>query len=136
VTDSELSPMEDPDLEVQMQRLHRLEVYRRWRVIIVSWFVVIPFLLWQLQEEIALMQSHFTIAALRYAFIFNPECAIALAWCFGITTAVLLWQSMNILFGFSDNYRKQLQKKVHRIRQQGSSHPLWSWIMNHQVKLK
>ncbi len=133
MSNSQLSQIEDPELSAQLQRLHRLMVYRRWLLIIVSWLIAIPFMGWRLQEEIALMMSHFTIAAVRYALIFNFDVAIALGWCLGITTTVLLWQSSNILWGWSDGYRKQLEKKVIRIRKQGESHPLWSWIMNPNV---
>lgn len=119
----------DPELARQVKQLHRLTVYTRWLVVGVSWLVVLPLVVWQLQEEIALMRSHFTLAAVRYALVFNPSCAIALSWCLGITTAVLLWQSGNILFGFSSRYRHQLEKQVFRIRKQGQSHPLWRWVI-------
>ena len=125
----------DPELAQQVQRLHLVTVYSRWVLVLGSWLVVIPISLWQLQEEIALMQSHFTIAALRYALIFNPVCFVALAWCLGITTAVLLWQSSNILFGFSSAYRHRLEKQVRRIRKQGQSHPLWRWVIEKQAWL-
>lgn len=115
-----------------MQRLHQLRVISRWGVVILSWLVTLPLLLERLQEEITLMQSHFTLASIRYALIFNLDCAIALGWCVGITTAVLLWQSGNILFGFSLQYRQQLEKQVRRIRRQGKSHPLWRWVISNQ----
>ena len=120
----------DPELAQQVQRLHLVTVYSRWVLVVGSWLVVIPIALWQLQEEIALMRSYFTIAAVRYALIFNPICSIALAWCLGITTAVLLWQSSNILFGFSSAYRHRLEKQVMRIRKQGKSHPFWRWVID------
>lgn len=119
----------DPELTVQMQRLHRLLVYSRWLLLVVSWLVAIPFVWLRLEEEIALMLSHFTIASVRYALLFNPSCAIALAWCLGVTTAVLLWQSSNILFGFSSRYRDRLEKQVRRIRKKGKSHFLWRWVI-------
>jgi hypothetical protein len=119
----------DPELTQQMQRLHRLMVYVRWLLVIVSWLVITPIVLWQLREEIALLQSHFTFAAVRYALIFNPSCAIALSWCLGVTIAVLLWQSSNILFGFSPQYRDYLEKQVRQINKKGKSHPLWRWII-------
>lgn len=115
-----------------MQRLHQFRVVSRWVLVMISWLVTLPLLLWRLQEEIDLMQSHFTLAAVRYALIFNRECAIALGWCVGITTATLLWQSSNILFGFSHRYRQQLEKQVRRIRRRGKSHPLWRWVISNQ----
>lgn len=127
--DSQLSRAEDPELAVQVQRLHQLKVCTRWLGVIISWLVVIPFVTWQLQEEIALMRDHFTLAAVRYALIFNPISAIAIGWCLGVTTAVLLWQSGNILFGFSSRYRHQLEKQVRRIRRRGKSHVFWRWVI-------
>lgn len=127
--DSELSRAENPELGIQVQRLHRLQVCGRWLGVMISWLVVIPFVAWQLQEEISLMRDHFTIAAVRYALIFNPVSAIAIGFCLGLTTAVLLWQSGNILFGFSSRYRNQLEKQVRRIRRRGKSHPLWRWVI-------
>lgn len=120
---------DDPELGMQMQRLHRLMVLSRWILVLVSWMVILPLVFWQLREEIALIQTHFTLAAVRYALIFNPSCAIALGWCFGVTTAVLLWQSSNILFGFSLQYRQQLEKQVRRIRRRGKSDPRWRWVI-------
>lgn len=127
--DSELSRAENPELAIQVQRLHRLQVCGRWLGVMISWLVVIPFVAWQLQEEISLMRDHFTIAAVRYALIFNPVSAIAIGFCLGLTTAVLLWQSGNILFGFSSQYRNHLEKQVRRIRRRGKSHPLWRWVI-------
>jgi len=112
-----------------MQRLHQLTVFSRWVLIVLSWAITLPIVFWQLREEIALIRSHFTMAAVRYALVFNPGYAIALSWCLGITTAVLLWQSSNILFGFSERYRQQLEKRVRRIRRKGKSHLLWRWVM-------
>ena len=129
---SQLSRAEDPELAIQVQRLHRLQVCGRWLGVMISWLVVIPFVVWQLQAEISLMRDHFTIAAVRYALIFNPVSAIALAWCLGVTTAVLFWQSGNILFGLSSRYQHQLEKQVRRIRRRGKSHPLWRWVIASQ----
>ncbi|NBD32599.1 MAG: hypothetical protein GVY17_06445 [Cyanobacteria bacterium] len=114
---------------MQMQRLHQLTVLSRWILIVLSWVITLPLVFWQLQEEMALLRSHFTLAAVRYALIFNRGCVIALGWCIGLTTAVLLWQSSNILFGFSRRYRRQLERQVRRIRKQGKSHPLWRWVI-------
>lgn len=123
------SRFENTEFPKQVQRLHQLMVYSRWLLVIFSWLVVTPVVLWQVQDEIALMQSYFTVAALRYALLFNPGCAIALTWCLGITTAVLLWQSSNILFGFSNRYCRHLERQVRRIRKRGKSHLLWRWVI-------
>lgn len=119
----------DPRFERQIQRLHSLTVWGRWLVIVGCWVAIAPWVLWSLREEIALMRSHFTFAALRYAFIFNPLPALGLTFCIGLTTGVLLWQSQNILFGMSPRYKRRLAKRVQRIRAAGSTHPLWKWVI-------
>jgi len=45
-----------------------------------------------------------------------------------VTTSVLVWQSRNILWGLPLAEQEKLKKQVYRIRQQGSSHPLWKWV--------
>ena len=129
MSQSQVLAIHDSELEMQMQRLHRFMVLSRWALAVISWVITLPIVFWRLQEEIALMQSHFTLASVRYALVFNLDCAIALGWSFGITTATLLWQSSNILFGLSPRYRKQLEKQVRRIRRRGKSHFLWRWVI-------
>ena len=118
----------DPNFNVQVQRLHRLMVYGRWLVVGILWISVAPLSLWGLRYPISLLQDHFTWAAVRYGLYFNPLPAIGLSSCIGMTAAVLLWQSRNILLGLPPQEQRRLEQQVLRIRHQGSSHPLWKWI--------
>lgn len=118
----------DPTLKIPIMRLHRLMVYGRWLVVSLLWVTLAPLCLWGWHYEISLMRSHFTWSALRYGIIFNPWPALGLGLCVSMTTAVLIWQSRNILLGLPHQEQQHLEHQVRRIAQQGSSHPLWKWV--------
>lgn len=118
----------DPTFKTQVKRLHQLTVWGRWLVVGILWITLAPLCLWGWRYEISLLRSHFTWAALRYAIIYNRLPAIGLATCIGMTVAVLVWQSRNILLGIPPHEQKRLENQVQRIRQQGTSHPLWKWV--------
>lgn len=112
----------------QVQRLHRLTVYFRWLFVLVLWLVVAPLAIWDLRTDIQLWREHFTWTAVRYALYFRPLATLGLSLCIGMTMAVLIWQSRNIIWGLPEHEQKRLEQQVMRIRNQGSSHPLWKWI--------
>jgi len=118
----------DPAFAQQIQKLHRLTVYGRWLFAGFLWLTIAPFCLWDLRVEISLLQQYFTWEGLRYALIFHPLSTLGLSFCISVTTSVLVWQSRNILWGLPLQEQQHLQKQVYRIRQQGSSHPLWKWV--------
>lgn len=118
----------DPVFKVQVQRLHQLTVYARWLLVALLWATLVPLSLWRWSYEISLMRSHFTWAALRYSFIFNPIPAMGLTICFAVTFAVIVWHSRNILLGIPRTEQKRLEQQVRRICQQGPTHPLWKLI--------
>jgi hypothetical protein len=121
---------QDTVLQDQIIRLHRLTVYGRWSVVILLWLTVAPLSLWGLRYPITLLREYFTWAAVRYGLAYHPVPAIGLSLCIGMTVAVLVWQSRNILLGLPDRDKQRLARQVQRIRQQGKSHPLWQWICN------
>ncbi|MEL6162326.1 MAG: hypothetical protein AAFY21_09695 [Cyanobacteria bacterium J06641_2] len=118
----------DSSFNQQVQRLHELTVYGRWLVVIFLWLTVAPLCLWELRTEIELLREYFTWASVRYGLFFHPFAALGLGLCVGMTLSVLMWQSRNILFGMPVAEKQRLEKQVYRIRQQGSSHPLWKWV--------
>lgn len=118
----------DPAFQLEMQRLHRLTVYARWFVVAVLWVFVAPLSLWALRGEIELWLEYFTWTAVRFTIAYNPLPAFGLSLCIGFTVTVLVWQSRNILRGISTRQVKRLEKQLHRIHQQGPSHPLWKWV--------
>ena len=112
----------------ELQRLHQLTVYARWLFVMFSWITLGAAGIWDLRGDIALWLEHFTWAAVRYALAYNLISTFCLAFCIGITTAVLVWQSKNILYGISSSEKRRLHKQVKKIRDRGPSHPLWKWV--------
>ncbi len=125
------SEMEPQDLifQQQVKRLHQLIVGSRWLVVVVLWVTVAPLCLWRLRPEIILWLDHFTWAAVRYGLIEHRLSTLGLSFCIGMTTAVLVWQSRNILIGRPSIYQQRLEEQVCHIRKQGRSHPLWRWVV-------
>jgi hypothetical protein len=113
----------------KVARLHRLTVWGRWLCVGGAWLFLAPWGLWGLRTEISLWQQHFTWTALRYAIAYNPIPSIILAFCLGITLAVLVWQCRNILLGLPVRERYRLEKWVREIEAAGSRHPLWRWVI-------
>ncbi|MEQ9373526.1 hypothetical protein [Coleofasciculus sp. F4-SAH-05] len=118
----------DPTIKVKVQRLHQLTVYGRWLFVGILWISVAPLSLWGWRYELLLLQEHFTWSGLRYSIAFNRLPILGLAICIGMTTAVLVWQSRNILFGIPPAEKQRLVHQVRRISDQGPSHPLWKWV--------
>ncbi|MEM9922369.1 MAG: hypothetical protein AAF915_01200 [Cyanobacteria bacterium P01_D01_bin.50] len=126
-------PSSDSSFIRQVEKLHRLTVYVRWLLVVFLWLTLAPLCLWDLRVEIELWQEYFTWSALRYGLMFHPFAALGLSLCIGLTLSVLIWQSRNILVGMPVSEKQRLEKQVHRIRQQGSSHPLWKWICDEKL---
>jgi hypothetical protein len=118
----------DPVFQAEVHRLHQLTVYGRWLVVGLLWLTVGLLSLWGLRYPISLIHEHFTWAAIRYGLAFHPWPALGLTICVGLTVAVLVWQSRNILVGLPQRDQDRLKRQVCRIRQQGPSHPLWKLI--------
>jgi hypothetical protein len=112
----------------QVQKLYQLIVYGRWLVVVLLWLTVGSLSLWGLRSEIALLLQYFTWVAVRFGLYYNPLPTLGLTFCIVMTISVIVWQSRNILLGLSPQEQKRLEQQVHKIRQQGATHPLWKWI--------
>ena len=121
-------PEKDPTFQAAVQRLHELTVYGRWLTVLGLWLTIGSVSLWNLRYPISLLQDYFTWAAVRWGIVFQPLPAMGLGLCVSMTIAVLVWQSRNILVGLPKSERQRLEKQVLKIREQGSSHPLWRWV--------
>ncbi len=119
---------QDPQLKTEIWRLHQLTVCGRWLFVLCLWLTVGLFSFIGLRSSINLWLEYFTWAAFRAAFRYNALATAGLGLCLGMTLAVLLWQSRNILFGLPKQERSRLRQRVMQIRQQGSNHPLWRWV--------
>ena len=118
----------DPNFQIEVQRLHKLTVYGRWLTVIFLWISIGSLSIWSLRDEIALWIENFTWAAVRYGLYFHRWPTLGLGLCLGMTLAVLTWQGRNIVRGLPLREKRRLEEQVRRIRQQGSSHPLWKWV--------
>lgn len=118
----------DPKFQQQVQKLHKITVYSRWLFVGLLWLAIAPVSLWSLRSEIALLKQYFTWAAVRFGLYYHPLPTFGLALCIGMTISVLVWQSRNILLGLPADEQQRLEQQVSKIRQQGSTHPLWKWV--------
>ncbi len=138
---SKLNPSEHlvsdsaPEIELdqifknQIDRLYSLTVYSRWVVIVLLWLTIGAYSLWELRYPINLIQEDFTWAAVKYGLVFQPIPAFGLCLCLGMMTGTLVWQSRNLIWGLPKKEHQQLIRQVANIRKQGSSHPLWKWVV-------
>ncbi len=118
----------DPNFRRQVQRLHQLTVYGRWLFVVCCWISLGSLGIWGLRAEISLWLEHFTWTAVRYSLVYNRLPTFCLAFCIGITAAVLIWQSNNVLRGIPAKERLRLEKQVKKICTSGPTHPLWRWV--------
>ncbi|TAG93655.1 MAG: hypothetical protein EAZ09_13690 [Oscillatoriales cyanobacterium] len=118
----------DPNFQIEVQRLHKLTVYGRWLTVIFLWISVGSLSIWGLRDEIALWIENLTWAAVRYGLYFHRWPTLGLGLCLGMTLAVLTWQGRNLLRGLPLREKQRLEEQVRRIREQGPSHPLWKWV--------
>ncbi len=127
-----LDPLEEPEFQAEVERLHELTLWWRWLLIGLLWITVGSLSLYELRTDISLLLEDFTWVGLRYALAFNRLAALGLGVCLGMTLGVLLWQTRNILWGRSMAWQKRLERRVWQIRLQGQSHPLWRWVCRQQ----
>lgn len=118
----------DREIKKQVRKLYKVTVYFLWLFVLLSWIVFGSFGIWGLRREIELWQEHFTWAAVRYGIAYNRLPSISLAFCIGITVAVLMLQSRHILWGMSVGEKRRLERQVRNIRRSGPKHPLWRWV--------
>jgi hypothetical protein len=119
----------DPIFRNQIDNLYRLNLYGRWLVIAALWLTIGVYSLWGLRYPLALIQEEFTWSAVKYGLIGAPIPAFGLCLCIGMMTGTLVWQSRNIIWGIPTKEQQRLTQQVGNIRKQGSSHPLWKWVV-------
>ena len=113
----------------EIKRLYQFNIYGRWIIVFVLCLLLLPWGIWQFRETISLCQDQCTWAAIRTGLEFNFFAAVAISFCIGLLTAILVKQSIYILRGgLSDKQKYYLAKKVQKIRNQGEQHWLYQWM--------
>lgn len=124
-----MTPQEDSELKVLVSKLYRLNLYGRWLFVAGSWLILGSLGIWGLREEFGLWSEYFTWTAVRYSFQFQRLSTLSLAFCVGVTAAVLVWQSNNILHGgLAPAEKRRLYRQAQIILATGPKHPLWKWL--------
>lgn len=118
----------DGQLHAEMGRLYAVMLRGRWLVTAGLWLTVGSWSVWSLRKMFDLALEDFTWSAIRAGLHYQPIPTLGLCVCLGTTLSILIWQSRNLLFGFSRQQQAYLQQQVLRIRAQGRSHPLWRWV--------
>jgi hypothetical protein len=129
---SSIDWVDAPPQQQILQRLHRLTIYGRWLIVLLAWLTVGSLSLWQLRFRIQLLMDSFTWVGVRYGLAYHQGATLGLSVCIGMTLAVLVWHSRNLLFGLPKEEQLRLQLQAERIRHQGSTHPLWRWVCGEQ----
>ncbi len=99
-----------------------------WRVCLALWLTIGLFSLWWVRAEIQTLQQYFTWTAVRFIVVYHRLAAMGLGLCFGLTLALLLSESRQILWGISEGERSRLLSSLEKIYAQGPSHPQWKVI--------
>ncbi len=85
---------------------------RWWLFTLGLWLTVAPASLWSLRRTLQQLNDYFTWAAIRYGLAFNRLAAVGLGLCLGLTVALLVKQSRFILFGLTQQERRDLRKAM------------------------
>lgn len=115
-------------LEPKIKKYYQLIVVRQWKIVLICWLTLGIFSFWELRAEFKLWAEYFTWSAVRYALVYHRLSAICLSICIGLTLGLLIRQSKEILWGFSDQEKYRLQREVDKIFEQGQTHPFYKFL--------
>jgi len=111
------------------RRLWEFEHTRQWIGLGILWLVIgIPCLWWE-RAALRRLWEYFTWSGLRILlFGYRNWTGAGILMCLGLTLSILISTSIVELFGLMPWEITWLEKRVQRIRQAGSRHPLWRII--------
>ncbi|MEO1791351.1 MAG: hypothetical protein AAFR25_03885 [Cyanobacteria bacterium J06629_19] len=112
----------------EIEALRQAMMHTWWWVCLGLWLTVGVLSLWLVRSDLQEIQQYFTWAAVRYMLAYNPVAAVGLGLCFGLTLALLVSESRQILWGISEGEYIRLQSNLEKIHEQGPSHPQWKVI--------
>ncbi|MEM8501687.1 MAG: hypothetical protein AAF716_00870 [Cyanobacteria bacterium P01_D01_bin.1] len=116
------------------ERAKELEALRQammrtwWRTCLSLWLTVGLVSLWWVRDDLIEISEYFTWAAVRSIFLYSRLAGMGIALCVGLTFALLVSESRQILWGMSAEERSRLSAQLDRIHEQGASHPQWNLI--------
>ncbi|MBE9063227.1 hypothetical protein IQ256_19900 [cf. Phormidesmis sp. LEGE 11477] len=116
----------------ELEALRQAMMRTWWRICLCLWLTVGLGCLWWVRGDLIEISEYFTWAAVRSIFLYSRLAGVGIALCVGVTFALLVSESRQILWGMSAEERSRLSAQLDRIHAQGDSHPQWHLI--HQVK--
>ena len=128
------------DSRQSKERAKELEALRQammrnwWRICLFLWLTVGLGCLWWVRGDLIEISDYFTWAAVRSIFLYSRTAGIGIALCVGLTFALLVSESRQILWGMSAEERSRLSAQLDRIHEQGESHPQWRLIRQAKEK--
>lgn len=112
----------------EIEALRQAMMRTWWWVCLAMWLTIGLLSLWWIRAEIQTLRQHFTWTAVRFIVIYHRPAAMGLGLCCGLTLALLLSESRQILWGISQGERARLLSSLEKIHAQGPSHPQWKVI--------
>lgn len=112
----------------EIESLRQAMMRTWWWVCLGLWLTIGLLSLWWVRADLQELHQYFTWAAVRAMLAFNRSAAMGLGLCFGLTLALLLSESRQILWGISAGEYARLLSSLEKIHAQGPSHPQWKII--------
>ncbi|MEO1620044.1 MAG: hypothetical protein AAFU53_03315 [Cyanobacteria bacterium J06632_3] len=118
----------DPTTSKELEALRQAMMRSWWLICLGIWLTVGLGCLWWIRRDIVEISEYFTWAAVRSIFLYQRPAGMGLAFCIGLTFALLLSESRQILWGISKDEQARLMVNLEKIHAQGPSHPQWELI--------
>ncbi|MEL6489420.1 MAG: hypothetical protein AAFV85_16610 [Cyanobacteria bacterium J06634_6] len=122
------------DQTQEIEALRQAMMRTWWWVCLGLWLTVGLLSLWWVREELLIIRQYFTWTAVRFMLIYHRPAAVGLGLCVGLTMALLLSESRQIIWGISEGERDRLLINLQKIHAQGPSHPQWKIIRPEERK--
>ncbi|MEL6260523.1 MAG: hypothetical protein AAFQ40_02535 [Cyanobacteria bacterium J06623_5] len=112
----------------EIEALRQAMMRSWWWLCLGLWLTVGLASLWWLRSDLQELFDYFTWSAVRYMLYYERLAGMGIGLCFGLTLALLLSESRQILWGISEGEYARLLSNLQKIHAQGPSHPQWKII--------
>lgn len=112
----------------EIEALRQAMMRSWWWICAGLWLSVGLLSLWWMRSDLQELYQYFTWAAVRYMLFYNRLAGAGLGLCVGLTLALLVSESRQILWGISEGEYARLLINLEKIHKQGPSHPQWKVI--------